>query len=433
MNISVGKFYSNKKQIIKNALIYVISTFVNKVVPFFVLMLLTKYLTSEEFGIASMITSTCQILTPFIMMGASAAFIRKFAEPHVEEHRVYLFNGLCVMGVMSLVVTLFVIIFIDQFVKYTAVPGNLMTCLMIIAISNVFYDTGLSVIAIKEKAKVYFYSQLFFSIFNAVLAFISVIVLKLGLTGYIFSLALSGLAKFIVSIKLMVCEIGVCCKLSPVYLKDIVCLFGLPMIPTQLKGTILTYSDRLFITNMVTITSTGVYSLSCTLAQPIEVLCQSFNLAFVPWLYKKLNKGDEREKRNIVIFTYIYGMFFLLIAFAWNVAATVAFNGILDNAYAEGYKYLVWITFGYAFHAMQMMVVNYIYYTKKVSMYSVVTLVVIALNVVLNIIFIKHNGTEGAAQATFLVNIISFILTWSLASYVYKMPWFTFFYVDRHQ
>ena len=70
-----------------------------------------------------------------------------------------------------------------------------------------------------------------------------------------------------------------------------------------------------------------------------------------------------------------------------------------------------------------MMVVNYIYYAKKVKLYSLVTITVIFSNVFLNFVFLQISGPVGAAQATLLANVVSFVLTWLLAARVWKMPW----------
>ena len=181
------------------------------------------------------------------------------------------------------------------------------------------------------------------------------------------------------------------------------------MIPTQLKGTILTYSDRLFITNMVAISATGIYSIGSQFAQPIEVLCQSFNLAFVPWLYKKLNIGDNGTKKMIVKFTYLYGLFFIILAFLWSFVAQFLLRFWVGEKFVEGGVYITWLSLGFAFHAMQMMVVNYIYYAKRVSMYSIVTMIILSLNLLLDYFFIGKYGTIGAAHATMLVNFLSLI------------------------
>ncbi len=418
-------FFLNNK-LAKNTLLYTISSYINKIIPFILLTIITRYLSTEEYGIASMIIVSGQIVAPFIMLGCSTAFIRKFIEKDDENNSCYLFNGLIIMVISGMAISFICILLKNQIQDITAIPEKYLVNLIVISVSNVFYDTCLAIIEAKEKPKRFLALQVGFSIFNAVLSILMVVVINLGLNGYIYSLSIIALFKFIVAIKVMIKEIGLVFEFNIQYIKDIIFAFGLPMIPTQLKGTILTYSDRLFITNMMTLSSTGVYSIGSQFAQPIEILCQSFNLAFVPWLYKKLNENNNEIKSKIVIFTYIYDLFFLIGSIIWSFFVQTFLKFLVGESFVEGKIYVLWLSLGYAFHAMQMMVVNYIYYMKKVNLYSIVTIIILSLNLVLNYIFINKNGTVGAAHATMIVNLLSFLFTWFLAAYVYKMPWFLF-------
>lgn len=414
------------KKLAENTLIYTISSLINKIIPFILLTIITRYLTTEEYGIASMITTSCQVFAPFIMMGVSAAFIRKFIDDD-SNNECYLFNGLCIISIFSIVISIAIIILRTQINYIIAISEKFIISLIIISVSNVFYDTGLTVVEAREKPRKYLVLQVAFSILNAILSIVMVAGLKLGLNGYIISLAVVGIIKFIASVWLMVKEIGIVFEIRKDYIKDIILSFGIPMIPTQLKGTVLTYSDRVFITNMVALSATGVYSIGSQFAQPIELLCQSFNLAFVPWLYKKLNNSDDVIKKRIVFFTYLYWLFFLIGSFLWSMFAKIVLRFWVGESFVEGGVYVFWLSLGYAFHAMQMMVVNYIYYVKKVNLYSIVTMIILFLNLFLDYILINKNGTIGAAQSTMIVNFLSFVFTWALAAYVYNMPWFSFF------
>ena len=427
MNIKALKSrISQNKKLAGNTLIYTISTLINKIIPFVLLTVITRYLTTSEYGIASMFTVTCQVIAPFIMMGCSAAFIRKFIEDDDANNKCYLFNGLIIMATLSFFVGVLLFLFRFQIETVTAIPVIFIGNLIIVSIANVFYDTSLAVIEVKEKAKKYLFLQIGFSMFNALLAVALVVLAGYGLFGYVITLTIVGVFKFVVSLWVMIKEIGIVTQINITYAKDIIYSFGVPMIPTQLKGTILTYSDRLFITNMVAISATGIYSIGSQFAQPIEVLCQSFNLAFVPWLYKKLNIGDNGTKKMIVKFTYLYGLFFIILAFLWSFVAQFLLRFWVGEKFVEGGVYITWLSLGFAFHAMQMMVVNYIYYAKRVSMYSIVTMIILSLNLLLDYFFIGKYGTIGAAHATMLVNFLSLIFTWILAAHVYKMPWLYF-------
>ena len=186
----------------------------------------------------------------------------------------------------------------------------------------------------------------------------------------------------------------------------------------------LTYTDRLFVTNMISLGETGVYSVGNQFAMPILLLAQAFNLAFLPWLYKKLEHDKDEEKIMIVRLTYAYFVVIIAIALVWTTISKPLISFIVGKEYHGAEIYVFWLSMGYAFTGMHMMVVNYIYYYKKATSYAFVTTAVIILNVVLNYILINVFGSVGAAQATMIADFLSFVFTWLLSMKISRMPWF---------
>ncbi len=174
---------------------------------------------------------------------------------------------------------------------------------------------------------------------------------------------------------------------------------------------------------MESVSETGLYSVGNQLSLPILFLAQAFNLAYLPWLYKKLKLGNLEEEKRIIKLTYIYFFLIIAIAIVWGIITSFFTVFIVGANYKGAESYIIWLSLGYAFTGMHMMVVAYIYYSKKIKLYNIVTIVVILSNVVLNYIFIESEGAVGAAQATMVVNVINFSLTWILATKVHKMPW----------
>ena len=199
--------------------------------------------------------------------------------------------------------------------------------------------------------------------------------------------------------------------------------FGIPLIPHALSGTIISMTDRLFITNMVGISETGIYTVGYQIGMVINLLATSFNNAYVPWLYERLKSNVKNTKIKIVKFTYLYFIVIFLVALVLGIIAPFFLSVFIGNSFAESSSYVIWIALGYAFQGMYFMVVNYIFYEQKNSLLAVITFLVAIINILLNYFFIKSHGAIGAAQATTVVFLIKFILVWILSAKVHKMPW----------
>ena len=69
------------------------------------------------------------------------------------------------------------------------------------------------------------------------------------------------------------------------------------------------------------------------------------------------------------------------------------------------------------------MVANYIFFAGKTAVLAWVTFVSAMMNIAFNYVLIKLNGSVGAAQASALTFLVTFLMTWALSARVYKMPW----------
>ena len=155
----------------------------------------------------------------------------------------------------------------------------------------------------------------------------------------------------------------------------------------------------------------------------------SFNKAYVPWLYKKLSQNDHSIKITIVKYTYIYFIVIILVAFIIAVSTPWFLSYFVGAKFIDAYRYTTWILLGFAFSGMYYMVVNYIFYANKTHILAAITILTAIINIMLNYVLIKFNGAVGAAQATAIALLISFVLTWVLSAKVYPMPW-NYFYAN---
>jgi O-antigen/teichoic acid export membrane protein len=75
------------------------------------------------------------------------------------------------------------------------------------------------------------------------------------------------------------------------------------------------YSDKLMLSAMIGVSTNGIYSVGFMVGQVIGMLQNSFNQAWVPWVYKTLKSESEQGKEQLVKYTYIYFIGILLLVF----------------------------------------------------------------------------------------------------------------------
>ncbi len=199
--------------------------------------------------------------------------------------------------------------------------------------------------------------------------------------------------------------------------------FGVPLIPHVAGMFLLGAVDRIVINDRLGLAEVGVYTVAVQLAMGLSLLFAAFNKAYVPWLYSRLKRGSEDEKREIVRLTYLYFIGCLILAGAvWLIGPTIAAL-LAGPQYAEAGAVIGWLALGQAFFGMYLMVTNYIFYSKRTGALAATTLVSGMINVLVMVMLTGFLGVKGAAIAFAFALFLRFLMTWAVAARRHPMPW----------
>ena len=275
---------------------------------------------------------------------------------------------------------------------------------------------------VQKKSIKYSVFNIFLTGANLSISIILVVFLNIGWTGRVYGQLIATVLFAILSIVILVKNKWIKVKFNKKYLLNAL-IFGLPLIPHALSGSIISMTDRLFITNMVGLAATGVYSVGYQIGSIIKIFSMSFNKAYVPWLYEKLKLNSHNTNIKIVKFTYSYFAMIILGSILLGLISPYILNKFLGKEFNGSSIYVIWIALGYAFNGMYLMVVNYIFYAQKTKFLAMITFITALLNLALNYLFIKEYGAIGAAQATTITFLVKFLIVWMLSNKVLKMPW----------
>ncbi|MBO6851796.1 MAG: polysaccharide biosynthesis C-terminal domain-containing protein [Marinobacter sp.] len=200
--------------------------------------------------------------------------------------------------------------------------------------------------------------------------------------------------------------------------------FGIPLIPHVGGLFLLASVDRFVINAELGLAQAGVYMVAVQFAAALALVFDAVNKAFVPWLFERLNRDNEREKLFIVRMTY--GWYALLLCGA--AMAFIVGPGLVRIIVGEGYEragdLIGWLALGQVFGGMYLMVTNYIFFSKRTGLLSLVTISSGLVNVGLLVLLIGYFGLEGAAYAFCIAMALRFVLTWWVAQKRHAMPWF---------
>lgn len=415
------------KRLIKSKLftsmgIYSFSNIISSAIPFFLLPILTHHLSPDDYGIISMFGVVISMTIPFVGLSVNGAISRMYYERENIDFKVYIGNCVYILLFSTLMVFIISFIFRDVIARITSLSADLIFIAIVISFCTFIIKVVLVLWQLQVKPVYYGTFQIGKTLIDAALSLTFVVIIGMSWKGRISAQIMANIIFALIGTIILLKNKWIKLSTNISYIKNAL-TFGVPLIPHTIGGIVMTMTDRVFITNMVGISTTGVYAVGYQIGMIINILATSFNQAFVPWLYEQLKINSYLQKIKIVKFTYFYFVVIVFFAIILSYITPFFIARFIGNQFEGAYKYVIWIALGYAFNGMYYMVTNYIFYSQKTKFLSIVTFFSAVINVVLNYYFINKNGAIGAAQATTLVFFIRFVFTWHLSNKSYSMPW----------
>ena len=416
---------------LRSVSIFTAANFINAAIPFLLLPVLTKYLTPADFGIVSMFQVLTNIVLPFSGLNADGAVSRYYFERDKIDFSKFVSGAVLILLASTLAVCI-VFFFASGTIKEYSfgeeavkIGTGWLFVVILLAMGQNLMQIQLNIWQVQHKALQFGLLRIAKTIVEIGFSVFLIIQFKKSWEGRMNAQLIAVSLFALLSLYFLLKEKFLKPGISKAYIKTML-QYGAPLVPHILSGVIITYSDRIFITNMVSLSDTGLYSVGYQIGMVISLLQTSFNQAWVPWFFEKLKIDAAATKLKIVKFTYIYYVLMIVLALLLTFSAPLIFKIFIGKEYSSGIVYVFWIALGFAFNGMYKMVVNYIFYLNKTYIIAAMTVVTASLNICLNYFLIKRNGAVGAAQATAISFLFEFILVWIVSAKLYKMPWLFF-------
>lgn len=183
--------------------------------------------------------------------------------------------------------------------------------------------------------------------------------------------------------------------------------FSLPLIPHMLSLYILSQCDRLMIKSMCGDSQAGIFSLAVTIQYVLFILIDAVEGAWTPWLFDRLDDGEEHKIQKPWLLLLVgAGVAALLIGLA--APELVGILGGRDYAQAVYIVPPLLICTMLAFGSRAFVGIEK--FNKKTGLTAVCTIIVAVINIPLNYVFIKLYGYIAAAYTTAFCYLLLLII-----------------------
>lgn len=384
------------KELMTDTIIFAISSFGTKFLSFFLVPLYTNVLTTAEYGVADILTTTATLLIYILTVDIAEAVLR-YAIERTERQSEILSFGLRVLVLSSLVLLLgltiiwrtglldwepgyYVFLFLYYF--FTAAYQILSNYLR--ATNQI---TGVAVAGILSSLALILSNILF------------LLVIQIGMYGYLISLALGPAAGT------LYCLIKIRLPLSAYYknLCDAVTrremlAYCFPLIFNSIALWINAFLDKYFITALCGVDQNGIYSVASKIPTILSTCYTVFSQA---WNLSAIKEFDREDSDHF--FANTYGVY--------NAAMTLACSALIlmniplarilyAKDFFEAWNYSSVLLLSVMFNALTCFLGGIFTAVKDSRVIATTTLISAGTNIVLNALLIPLFQVQGAAIAT---------------------------------
>lgn len=407
----------------KRMLIYSIANVLNAAVPFFLLPILTSYLTPYDYGKLSIVQTLQTVLTPLVMLNFYAIVSVEFSKISNTELPSFIGSILWIPMIgFSLVLGLcllcshFIIAYFPISYKWIVLVVILIFFQSVTVLLPTIYQSSHNPVA-------YGIYKVSMTLFNLLLS-ILLLVQTRGNWEWVLYAALITYALFsLVGLIIMFSNGWLRISFKKTYLVTTL-KFGVPLVPHVFAGTLLVMSDRFIITSMLGAHSLGIYSVAFQVAMAINIITTSINQAWTPHLFDKLNQSrDMQTKAHIVGTVYRIMLTMVAIEVLFLICVPLVFRFFINTNYGDAVGICMLMSVGFLFQGFYFMMTNFMFYIKRTFILSFLTMLSVILTIGLNYTLIPIFGLYGSAVSMLFGWLFFFIIVWYISAKLFYMPW----------
>jgi O-antigen/teichoic acid export membrane protein len=381
----------------KNILIYLTSSIIGKLFPFFLIPILTGNLTPSEYGSWALFIAILSFVDPLITCSAQTYLAKNYFQTTVAERQNIIFN------IISIFLCNFFITLIagSTFYFLSQSISILFLLIPVLSVLNAFITLKLLILRNENRAITFGLIEiskigLCFSI-----AVTLVVFTELSWIGCVIGFLVGTLIISFKSIYAML-KWPLNFNLFNFELIKKVYILSLPLLPVGLSNVANNAADKLIVAKILGESTLGIYAIGYSFGQLITLFISAYNRYWGPVYYKQVTE-------NIASYEFIrksslqyIPVIFLLTIISYFIIDTFLFDFMVNEKFTEGKSVIPIVMIAMAIQGIYFFAIPFYITTNRTKALSVITIVSALINIGLNFILIPIYGLVGAAYSTLL-------------------------------
>lgn len=395
-----------KNNLIKKFLSFSIGGYVNALIGLLTVPIITRILSPEQYGIASLISIIVEMLVVFCSLALDQSFVRFFYEVEEEERGKLLQDCLYYPMFITIFSSLIIFIFRNQISIFILGKKEKVIWLIIVfsIVALIIKSFAFLVVRMQQKGGLYSFFYILIKVveFSFILLFFKIYGndYKVILLATLFSTLITSLLMIVVERKIW--RLVGKRKIEKKELLN----FSAPLVLTLALTWVFASSDKITIKIFSNLKELGLYSGAFRIVSVISVIQTGFTSFWTPFIYERYSKNPDDlvfyKKAN----DYLSLIFFLIgitILATRNIIIILLGEKYYDSLFIV--PMLIFVPIMYLISETTMMGIGF---KKKSKYFLYISIIVAIFNIVGNILLVPKYGAKGAAISTGISYIIFF-------------------------
>lgn len=384
------------KKLLNNTAIFAIGNLGTKGISLLLVPLYTLHLTQEQYGLVDLVQVTITLIIPIASLSIFEAVLRFVMDN--EDHTKIFSNGFFVTTISATVIFL-----ISTILYWIGFIPNIIYYIASIIILQLFHSFYMEFIRGIGRITLYVVSSLLMSIVLLISTYIFIILLGLGVIGYL----VSFITAFFISLLFINAFVNTFryLSLSKIEWKIVrkLLTYSIPLMPNSLMWWIINASSRYFILIFASVSSNGLYAVATKVPSVLSLFNTIF---FKAWQLSAIEEYSSKNKGLVFsnVFNY-YQQFLFITLSSILLILKIGFNTLIGQDFYEAWIYVPFLLVGVLFSSFSSFLgTNYIA-SKETSGVFRTSVIGGVTSLILNLVLIPFFGVIGASISA----MVSFI------------------------
>lgn len=394
----MGKY----KRLATNTILLAVSSFSSKILNFLLTRLYTSNLGTASYGVSDILNVSANFLIPLVSLGISQAVVRFGLEKGYSK------KGIFTNGIIAIFTGFAIMLcFWPLFNQYEVLEGKVYL-LYIYILFSCLRTLCCQFVRAKLYMRLYAIDGILATIYTIGFNVLFLVVLDMGVTGYMLSIILADLCSIIGLF--IIAKLWQYIDFSHFYKKLYFTMlrYSLPLIPSQIFYWAINGANRFFIVYYWSEQESGMFGAATKLPGVINIITTIFTEA---WQLSAVTDGQDEEKHNFFtsVFTNLSSAVFVVTAGLILFCRPIMWL-LVSSQFRESWQFVPYLLVATAFSCL-VSFLNSIYMVEKRSVRALVTMMVGAVvSIVCNALLIKPMGPMGAALSTLISFFVTFVV-----------------------